>query len=453
MVIYAYNNFSTIADYSELPKIQKDLIYKTLSYKVPGAEFSKAYRKRHWDGRKSCIKGNGNFPSGLLGYLTEAFKKEKISYKIANLMSKPERTHYWQWIGPERRYYQNEVVSKILEENFFRGIYELSTRAGKTVIAASIIQALGVKSLVVLNTVESMYQTAEEFQTFLEGVKIGFWGSGKKIDGEVIFALMGTLRNSPEILDSVDCFIIDEVHLSAAETWYETLLKSKAYYRFGQSGTAFREDNADIRMFANTGRIFYRKTSKELWTEDYILKPKVNWLDSKVQPLHPSINYAMAYKHGITHNQERNNLIGKLVKKHENSQVLISVEHIDHANNIRGVLKVNGIDCRVLHAQLTQEERDKNFTEFKEGKFLVAIATKILNTSVTIPNLAVLINAAGKMSGVALLQKIGRVLGKGNKKQVFIYDFIDKHHRILYKHSQKRYSKLNQVGYEQNGFE
>jgi superfamily II DNA or RNA helicase len=53
---------------------------------------------------------------------------------------------------------------------------------------------------------------------------------------------------------------------------------------------------------------------------------------------------------------------------------------------------------------------------------------------------------------VELTQKLGRILGKGNKKSVTFYDFVDEHAKVLMKHSMARYKALKAVGHEQTGW-
>ena len=56
------------------PKLLKALS-DLYSFKVPGAEYSTAYKRRHWDGKQHFISKNGVFRSGLLSRVLADLKK------------------------------------------------------------------------------------------------------------------------------------------------------------------------------------------------------------------------------------------------------------------------------------------------------------------------------------------------------------------------------------------
>jgi superfamily II DNA or RNA helicase len=156
-------------------------------------------------------------------------------------------------------------------------------------------------------------------------------GAGKSKDGDVVVAMMQTLYRRPEILKNFNLFIVDEVHLAAADSWYNTLLQSNAYYRYGQSGTVFREDNADIRFYANTGPLFYHVPIKEMWAQDVIMKPKVKWIRFQTPRLNNAVPYTNVYQLGIVENEARNGEVVKLTKKlSAKESILVSVERMEH---------------------------------------------------------------------------------------------------------------------------
>ena len=56
------------------PKLLSAL-QRLYTFKVPGASYSAAYRRRSWDGKKRFISDTGSFRSGLLPKILEHLKK------------------------------------------------------------------------------------------------------------------------------------------------------------------------------------------------------------------------------------------------------------------------------------------------------------------------------------------------------------------------------------------
>lgn len=437
------NSVTHIQGYANLDKRVKEAAVRTLSYFSPSAKYSMAFKRGYWDGRVKCLSSDGKFPTGLLYRLAKDF-----DLRMEDTRVRPGPMYDFTWQGPELRDYQAEILDAT--EDYFRGIYEIPTRTGKTYVSAAIIEKYKQRSLLVVNSAESMKEAAEVLSQCIGGAKVGILGGGKNIDGNVVVAMMQTLCKKPELIKDFGLFIVDEVHLAAAETWYNTLLKSEAYWRYGQSGTVFREDNADIRFYANTGPLFYHIPLTQMWENDVVMKPEIKWVKFRAPMLHGGINYANVYQLGIVENEARNQEVLALVKKLQKESTMVSVESINHLNILSKLFSDNAIPHVVIHGEA--ENRDSDYQDFKSGKVKVAIASRVLNTSVTLPDLAHLVNAAGKKSEVELTQKLGRILGKGNKVRVCYYDFVDAHSKILMKHSMMRYRALKAAGHEQEGW-
>lgn len=455
MVVELRNNHSKIIGFQQLEKTLQTELRATCSYFDPKAYHSTAYKKRRWDGRYYLINKSGMYPTGLSASVIKIMK-EYGCVEVADRRSIPQSHFSWKWNKKWKlRDYQSEVVKKALE--IHRGVFEIPTRGGKTLIAANIIQPLGLRTLVVVVGRESMRQTAEDFGEFINGPNIGFYGDGKKNpEADILIALMPSLiraKNLDAILDR-DILIIDEVHTAPAKTYYKTLMHCEAYYRFGMSGTVLREDGGAMRMIAITGRMFHEEKAKTLWEAGHIMKPIIEWMTFEADKIHSVVDYQSAYTEGIVDCEPRNDLIADLAIKHAvfGDKVLISVERVRHGREILKVIENKDKDkVKVAYIHDKAKGRDAVFEDFKIGDLSILISTRILNQSVTIPDLSILINAAGRKSEIELIQKIGRVLGKGNKIKVRIYDFIDKHCRYLYSHSVSRAKKLKGREYEQVG--
>ena len=89
MKIVVDNLTSTLE--TDNPKIISTLREK-YSFSVPGHEYSQAYKKRRWDGKKRYFGANGKFKTGLLPRIVADLKEipistGRISPKTLNLLS------------------------------------------------------------------------------------------------------------------------------------------------------------------------------------------------------------------------------------------------------------------------------------------------------------------------------------------------------------------------------
>ena len=64
------------------PDLMKAL-YELYSFKVPGAEYSGAYKRRHWDGKTHFISKQGVFKTGLLSRIIKDLKKIDCTPEIS----------------------------------------------------------------------------------------------------------------------------------------------------------------------------------------------------------------------------------------------------------------------------------------------------------------------------------------------------------------------------------
>ena len=93
--------------------------------------------------------------------------------------------------------------------------------------------------------------------------------------------------------------------------------------------------------------------------------------------------------------------------------------------------------------------REKAIDDIISGKLKIVIATKIFEAGIDIPNLKVLILCDALKSYISVIQKIGRVLRvMPDKRDVFIFDIVDRTQNSLFKHAQDRVRYYKDEGFE-----
>jgi hypothetical protein len=153
----------------------------------------------------------------------------------------------------ERREYQVATVRKALKEK--RGIIAAATGAGKTVMMKAIVQALNLKTIVMVPTAALLTQTHRSFKA--SDFDVGMVGGGHAdFDKPVVVATAQSLYarlaregDLAEKLSEFGLFFFDECHQAQAETYWDVIMECEAPYRFGLSGTPLRNDiRKDFRL-------------------------------------------------------------------------------------------------------------------------------------------------------------------------------------------------------------
>jgi superfamily II DNA/RNA helicase len=73
-------------------------------------------------------------------------------------------------------------------------------------------------------------------------------------------------------------------------------------------------------------------------------------------------------------------------------QAIVFVSNREKANHLNGLLKLRGIDVRVLHGHLPQEERANAYQDFRGGKFRVLVATDLASRGLDMPEVELIVN-------------------------------------------------------------
>ena len=169
-----------------------------------------------------------------------------------------------------------------------------------------------------------------------------------------------------------------------------------------------------------------------------IIEPELN--QGKVTPLR---QYQLEYKYGVIENEYRNKKIAELSKmcyELNKGACLVVVNSIEHGTNIGHMLDELKVPYAFLKGDDDTDTRQKVLDSTRDGTLRVLLATKIIDEGLDTPNLQFLIYASAGSSPIQLLQRIGRILRLGkNKKDVFVYDIVDKTSKFLYNQAKSRH--------------
>jgi len=473
IIIEAHNLYCQINNLDEYTL--RDVIDKNLSYYVQGYMFTKAYQKgfwnhkkqtwEKWDGRKHLLDNKNRFPTGLLERVIKILNKQHADYKIIDKRKEIKFKKKIKTQNIEHRPYQKEALKLSLKNK--GGIVKAATGSGKSIMIAELIASTNVKTMVYVIGIDLLHQTAEILENTL-GLKIGIIGDGKvdirKINICTVWTAASALGKKYYPYDDEDqsikekqinnkqkakiagviydteMAIYDECHMLGAKTLQIIASASKsAYYKFGYSGTPFREDNADLLLEAVCGSTIVDISASELIKQDYLVQPKINFVT--IPEHHETLprNYHSVYSKYITDNKIRNNKIVKIARKliKDKRKVLILVKTIKHGKIILSELEKDFV-VYFVDGNLDSSTRNWIREEFTNNRIDIIVASVVYDTGINLPNLDALILAgSGKSLGRAL-QRLGRVIRKyKDKKDAVVVDFIDQAPYLL-EHTKSR---------------
>ncbi len=426
----------------------------TTSFPVKGAEFSDAYQKGVWDGRKHLMGRSGAFPTGLLSSVLGVLDASQIGYDLEDLRSKADPlggTFDLNGVSFEYPYdYQLDAAKTMVEKR--QGIVSVATNGGKTEIACAVTKYVQRKTLFIVTTRELLYQARARFLKRLEAsdaevgiIGDGHWSPGSWVTVATLDTLASRIKTRPcqEFLSDQEVLFFDECHHLGSETWYDVSLLIPAMYRYGLSGTPLdRSDGADLKLIASTGDVIVNIPNKFLVERGVSARAQIIF-DSITQPTLGRMPYPSAYKKGIVDNTYFHARVVEWVKVfvEVGLQTLILTEEIKHGQQLDSALWTETGGVFIPHQYIYGEEstdtRQEALRDFSSGALPVLIASTILDEGVDVPTIDALIVAGSRKSRIKTMQRLGR--GLRGKKLVLV-EFSHFTQKYLLEHSLERFN-------------
>jgi superfamily II DNA or RNA helicase len=452
---------------------------KHLSFTVQGAEHTQAYKGYfnaggdfvRWDGMKRLLSANGTFSSGLLDRVLKFYKKNKKPLIVEDRreyteINKIEIEDRLKELNKLPRDYQIRAVEAALKHPI--GVLKMCTGAGKTLVAALITAAYGKKTIIHVIGTELLYQFHKLFEDIFQR-EIGIVGDGNCVIKDITIASIWTtsqalgMKKNIFLLEGDDSdekavrrekyndikimlkeaklHILDECHISAAETIVQIHKAINPEYLYGMSGTPIREDGQDLMIEAFIGKPIVDVSASELIDKKFLAKPFIRFKHVPYYPEPLQRNYQTVYKKYILENEVRNNMIMRSTKDlvEKGYQTLVLFTKIKHGELLLKLFRENGIDCEMLNGSDNQEIRTNIKNKLLNNELKCVIASKIFDIGVDIPTLSGLVLAGPSKSEILAKQRVGRVIRMSpGKTYAAIQDFYD-HAPFLDKHSKRRF--------------
>jgi superfamily II DNA or RNA helicase len=438
------------------------------TFEIPEAKYLKRNpRYRYWDGSiRLYSPGSGELYAGLYNHLAQWCDEKQYVISSVNNDWYGDITDSNDLISPEgvknfvdkisnikARDYQYYTVYKALK--YHRGLFLSPTGSGKSLMIYSIVRyycASDKKILIVVPTTSLVEQIVKDFSDYGwyadKYVHKIYSGREKDSDKPVVVTTWQSIYKFPKRwFDDFDCVIGDEAHLFKSKSLTGIMEKChNAKYRFGFTGTL---DGTKTHKWVLEG--LFGTCEKVTKTDDLIKKGYLSNLRIKIllckheyqffEDYHSEMEY-------IVTNKKRNNLIKNLVNDLDGNTLVLFNFVEKHGEPLYELIN-NTVDNNrkvfFVHGSVDIDDREevRRITE-KEDNAIIIASYGTFSTGINIKRLHNIVFASPSKSRIRNLQSIGRVLRKGEGKQIAtLYDIADDittktRQNYTYKHLQER---------------
>jgi superfamily II DNA or RNA helicase len=336
-----------------------------------------------------------------------------------------------------------------------RGIFNLATSAGKSLVIYSLIKNMfhyvdGVKTvLVYVPSIQLVYQMQKDFIEYgCNPDDVSIYSSGQKVPkfSKIIISNRQWLQLHGDNLPKIDAVFVDEAHsLKSDNKCFKFIESLPTNIRFGFTGTMPAEKDQQWKLIGLIGQKLITKNAQSLQNNNQIANVKIVNLhfrhhgrpDSPKPPpdtLQDEVarkifmakqRFPLEWKF-IEQSTEFIDTIAKIAVK-SNSNTIILTDHIIHNQKIYDHIASNCNDKHVwfIHGETPVQERETIRQQMEDYDNCILVAsTACFKQGINIKNIHNIIFAfAHGKSNVKIIQSIGRSLRLlDSKTEAIIFD-------------------------------
>mgnify|MGYP000483557091 CR=1 FL=1 len=342
-----------------------------------------------------------------------------------------------------------------------RGVLELPTGSGKTVVGIAAIEALGTPTLVVVPTIDLLNQWRRELETEFD-VPVGQLGGGEqRVEDLTVSTYDSAYLRADELGDRFGLAVFDEVHHLGGEGYRDIARLLAAPARMGLTATFERPDGAHEVVEELVGPLVHRVAVDDLAGEhlaaydikrvevgltpeerdtyerhqetftDYLVKSGIRMQSgSDYQELvkrsgnDPEAREALLAKQRareVMMNAERKvTRLEGILDRHREDRVIVFTAYTD---------LVYRLSERFLIPAITHEtgadERRQVLERFRRGDYSRVVTANVLDEGVDVPDANVAVVLSGSGSEREFTQRLGRILRpKDDGGRAILYEVV-----------------------------
>jgi DNA excision repair protein ERCC-3 len=332
------------------------------------------------------------------------------------------------------------------------GVIVLPCGSGKTIVGIASMTLMQRSTLVLTTGITAVKQWHREIldRTDLKDDQVAEYTGESKDIAPVTLATYQILthRNDKDgeyphfhLFDQRDwgLIIYDEVHLLPAPVFRVTA-NIQARRRLGLTATLIREDGREGDVFTLIGPKKFDVPWRELETRGWIAEASCHEVRVAL-PESQRMEYAVAEqreKYRIaSENSAKEDVVGKLLKRYQNSRVLIIGQYLKQLRHLR-----DRFGLPLITGSTTNTEREQLYNQFRSGEVRHLILSKVGNFALDLPDANVLIQVSGTFgSRQEEAQRLGRILRPKTSSEIaHFYTLVTRdtreldfaHHRQLF---------------------
>ena len=310
------------------------------------------------------------------------------------------------------------------------GTIVLPCGAGKTIVGMEIMEMLKTSTLIITTNISAVHQWIDELldKTDLTSDKVAEYSGETKTIKQVTVATYQVLTWRPDKDGPYPHFsifhkrhwgliIYDEVHMLPAPV-FRVVAELQAVRRVGLTATLVREDGCEGHVFSLVGPKRYDVPWKELEREHWIASAEC--IEVRVDlPSESEIDYAVASpreKHKIASmNKAKLPIVKEIIDKCPTDKILVIGQYLSQLEDI-----AKELDCILITGKTPNSQRDKIYSDFREGKIKVLVVSKVANFAIDLPDASLAIQVSGTFgSRQEEAQRLGRILRPKEQKSRF----------------------------------
>jgi len=426
-------------------------LVKKFKYEDPTARYRPAYKLGRWDGTVSFFGLGGTTYLSMLPQVLEFLEMKNFYIELVDLRTSVAlkfdeiSEDFWgekTWPKGHRfagekirlRDDQVDVINKFLENP--QCIQEIATGFGKTITTATlakICEKYG-RTVCIVPNKSLVEQTEEDFINC--GLDVGvYYGDRKNLDKTHTICTWQSLNildkkskditdeellTLAELLEGVQCVMVDEVHMAKAEVLKNLLTRNlaSAPIRWGLTGTVPKADHEFQSIRASLGEVVHRVAAHELQEKGILSNCHVNviqtaeWKEFSGYP--EELKFLVSDKDRMTYVA---NLINTIA---ESGNTLVLVDRIECGQFLQQQLT----DSVFISGSVKTKDRKSEYDEVKTADNKIIVATYgVAAVGINVPRIFNLVMVEPGKSFTRVIQSIGRGIRKAEDKDfVQIWD-------------------------------
>ncbi|WP_435146216.1 DEAD/DEAH box helicase family protein [Halobaculum sp. P14] len=343
-----------------------------------------------------------------------------------------------------------------------RGVVELPTGSGKTVVALAAMAALGVPTLVVVPTVDLLTQWRRELESEFDEPVGQLGGGEQRVEPLTVATYDSAYLRADDVGGDFGLVVFDEVHHLGGEGYRDIARLFAAPARLGLTATFERPDGAHEVVAELVGPVVHRLSADDL-AGDHLAEYEVRRVEVDLSPaerdryeeaqgtfvdyvrdagitFRSGSDYQELVKRSGNDPRAREALLAKqrarevmmnadakveelarILYRHRDERVIVFTAHTD---------LVYRLSDRFLLPAITAEtgaaERREILDRFRDGEYSRVVAANVLDEGVDVPDASVGVVISGSGSEREFTQRLGRILRPGDDgaKTATLYELV-----------------------------